>query len=218
MRHSFFLLVFLFVMSLSSLATAQGDAPNPKDFKEGSEYFEVSSPLYGSDDGRVEVLAFYWYNCGSCFYLEPKLAAWAAKLPANKVRFLRVPFGYNGPSLFHAQLAFALEHMNLGSNIHLKVFKVLQEQRLPIYTPADLPRMAQALNIDEDALIEAFESPEVTAKMSKLNSFIMAADINAVPSMLIDGKYRFDIGGTKGAEGFLGLADILIEKRQDDRD
>lgn len=214
MRHSCFLVVFLLVLSLSSVAIAQGTSLKAKDFKEGREYTKISSPLYGKDDGRVEVLSFYWYNCGACFYLEPKIAAWAAKLPPKKVRFIKVPFGYSGPSLFHAKLALALDKMGLGDWAHLKMFELMQTQRLPIYSSENLPQVAKSLIIDEKQLIEAFNSPEVAAQLSKTSNFILAADITGVPSMLINGKYRFDIGTTYGSEGYLDLADILIEREQ----
>ena len=218
MRHSFLLIVFLLITSLSSLAMAQGNAPDPSDFTEGNEYFEISSPVYETEDGRVEILSFYWYNCGGCFYLEPKLAAWAAKLPPEKVRFIRLPFGYSGPSIFHAKVAFALEEMKLGQEAHLKMFELLQEHRLPIYSAEQLPQLAAALNVDANELTAAFNSPMVSGKIAKLSSYITKADVTGVPAMVIDGKYRFDIGTTHGAEGFLGLADILVDRQLDERD
>jgi thiol:disulfide interchange protein DsbA len=35
--------------------------------------------------------------------------------------------------------------------------------------------------------------------------------------MVINGRYRFDIGTTQGLEGFLQLADILIEQERSAR-
>lgn len=213
MRPSFFLTTFLLLMSLSSLAMAQGTSPNPNNIQEGREYFKISSPLYGDDDGRVEVLSFYWYNCSACLYLEPKLAAWAAKLPPKKVRFTRLPYGYSGPTIFHARVALALEEMGLGQEGHMKMFELLQKQRLPIYSPEQLPQLAKALGVGEGNLTKAFNSPAVEAKLAKLSEFILNAGIAGVPAMVIDGKYSFDFGTTQGAEGFITVADTLVKRQ-----
>ncbi|MNR56896.1 Thiol:disulfide interchange protein DsbA precursor [compost metagenome] len=38
--------------------------------------------------------------------------------------------------------------------------------------------------------------------------------ITGVPSMVVNGKYRFDLGTAKGPQGVLNVADYLIAKER----
>lgn len=218
MRIPLSILLVLFIVALtSSEALAQNHASDnikPEDFQVGQEYFELAAPrvLYGPDDGQVEVLSFYWYNCGACYYMDPAVSTWAENLPP-KVRLVRLPFSSREPTTFHARLAFTLESLGLGPDIHTKVFDLFQKQKQPIYNDQELPELAKALNINEQELIKAFNSPEVKAKMKQLEKVLQIYNLAGVPAMVIDGRYRFDVGTTRGTKNYLELADILIDRQ-----
>ena len=48
--------------------------------------------------------------------------------------------------------------------------------------------------------------------MEKAKKLAMAYQVTGVPTMVVNGKYRFDIGSAGGPEETLKLADYLIEK------
>lgn len=220
MRFFFSLLLILFIVTGTiSQATAQTGADNElADFQAGREYVELPGPplLFGPEDGKVEVLAFYRYLCNICYNLEPKINTWAKDLPSG-VRLVRLPFAYNEPHIFHARIAFALENLGLGPDIHGKVFNLFQKQGKIAFNPEDLSTLAQDLNIDEEKLLEAYNSTEVKAKMEQLAKVTPAYDLAGVPSMVIDGRYSFDTGTARGPKNYLELADFLIERQRKER-
>src|SRR6185369_3754816 len=77
----FFGLTLLF-WSLLSPAQAQSGPTK------GRDYLEV--PQFQPAGNTVQVIEFFWYACPNCYALEPRLARWAAALPAD-VTFRRVP-------------------------------------------------------------------------------------------------------------------------------
>ena len=211
-------LPLLTLLMLLMLWPAAVGAADKLDFQPGREYVELPGTpvLSETDDGRIEVLAFFWYGCGSCYFVDPEVSAWASRLPAD-VRFRRLPASFNPTVNFHARIFMTLKALGLDHQVDLSVFELFQDQRRPVNKPEDLPRLAKHLKIDEKKLIETFNSAEVDASMDQLDKLMLAYDLPGVPAMVIDGRYRFDIGTAHGAEGYIQLADLLIAKEREYR-
>jgi len=209
------ILIAVLAVILSASAILAEDIPDVKDFQMGREYFELPSPrvLAEKDDGRLEVVAFFWYNCGTCYSIDSDITAWAKTLPSD-VRFVRMPFAYNPTLDVHARIFFTLQALGQGHEADLAVFNLFQDKRDPVHEPEQLPKLAKALKINEADLIKAYNSPEVSANMAQMHKLLKAYNLQGVPSMVINGKYLFDIGTTHGPEGYFKLADILIDKER----
>ncbi|MDR2946721.1 MAG: thiol:disulfide interchange protein DsbA/DsbL [Candidatus Adiutrix sp.] len=186
-----------------------------KNFQPGQEYFELPAPrvLAEPEDGRIEVVAFFWYNCGTCYMMDPQITDWAKTLPAD-VKMVRLPFAYNPTLEVHARIFFTLEALGLGHEADLTVFRLFQDLRQPVHEPSQLPRLAKALKIDEKKLVDAYNSPAMDIKMSHLNKLMDAYKLQGVPSMVINGKYLFDIGTSHGPDGYFKLAEMLIDRER----
>lgn len=179
-------------------------------------FVEISGPqvLAEADDGRVEVISFFWYGCPSCSKLDEPLTRWAAKLPKD-VRFIRKHVAFNRSADFPARVFETLRVMDIDHSADLKIFKLFIQDRKPITSLLDLPRLAETLNIDEKKLIETFNSKEVDARMAKLSRLMDVYNIEFVPTMVVDGRYVYNIGMTRGgAEGFIAQTDELIKKQR----
>ncbi len=211
------LFVFFLLLTLTG-SPALAQSKKAGDFEAGREYETLPAPpvLYGEDDGRVEVLSFFWYNCGTCKLVDPEVSAWAAKLPAD-VRFVRLPVTFNPTVQLHARIFLTLRALNLGPEADQIVFDLFQVQHKPINHAEQLPELAQALKVDEKLLVKTFNSPQVEAQLAKVEKLVDTYDLPGVPAMVIDGKYRFDIGTAHGPKGYLQLADHLIDQERQAR-
>lgn len=204
------ILVVLMMLIFSPPARAASDEAKP--YKE----LTGSPVLAEKDDGRIEVISFFWYGCGTCFRIDEAVSRWADKLPSD-VRFIRKHVAFGPPVDVHARIFTTLKVMGRGHEDDLKVFNVFLAQRKPVNTLIDLPRLAEALSLDEKKLIETFNSKEVDQEMAKLDKLMAAYNIEAVPSLVIDGKYVFNVGDTNGPQGYLEQADRLIQQRRQER-
>ncbi|HCC60955.1 MAG TPA: thiol:disulfide interchange protein, partial [Pseudomonas sp.] len=54
----------------------------------------------------------------------------------------------------------------------------------------------------------------VKSRAEQAKKLAMAYQITGVPVMIVNGKYRFDIGSAGGPERALDVADFLIEKER----
>lgn len=187
-------------------------------FQVGREYEAIIGPvvLYEPDDGRVEVLSYFWYNCGSCYAIDAEMHEWAATLPAD-VHFIRRPAAFNPAVNFHARIYLTLRAMGLGFEADQAVFNLFQKERKPVNQPGQLADLARALKVDKDKLIQTFNSPEIEAELARVVKSMDDYNLPGVPAMVIDGRYRFDIGTAHGPDGYKKLAEYLIDKRRQDR-
>ena len=59
--------------------------------------------------GKVEVVEVFWYACGHCYLLEPKLDAWEKKGKPANVELIRMPAVWNEVLKTHARLFYTIE-------------------------------------------------------------------------------------------------------------
>ncbi|KXS55665.1 MAG: hypothetical protein AMR96_07125 [Candidatus Adiutrix intracellularis] len=218
MRSFLIMLVLVVLFLVVPVAQAQNNevkSGGSANFQVDREYVELPSPpvLYEPEDGRVEVLSFFWYGCPHCYIVDFEVAAWAAQLPSD-VRFVWLPVKFKAPVDFHARIFLTLEALGQGRETDRKVFAIFQDQGHFINTPAELPGLARDLKIDPALFVQTFNSSVIQAKMEILEKLMNVYNLPGVPSMVIDGKYRFDIGMTHGPARYIKLADLLIARER----
>lgn len=218
MRSFLIMMVLVVLFLVVSVAQAQNNEVKPDgfaDFQIDRDYVELPPPsvLYGPEDGRVEVLSFFWYGCPHCYVVDFEVAAWAAQLPPD-VRFVWLPVKFKAPVDFHARIFLTLEALGQGRDADRQVFTIFQDQGHFINTPAELPGLARDLKIDPALFIQTFNSSAIQAKMEILEKLMYVYNLPGVPAMVIDGKYRFDIGMTHGPAKYIKLADLLVARER----
>lgn len=179
----------------------------------GKQYVELSNPVPVSKPGKIEVVELFWYGCPHCYQFEPTITPWAKKLP-DDVNFVRVPAMFGGVWNVHGQLFIALEAMGVEAKVHDAVFAAIHKEGRKL---ADEDEMADFLadqGVDKEAFLKTFNSFGVKSQMEKDKKLAMAYQITGVPTMVVNGKYRFDLGTAGGPEQTLKLADFLIEKER----
>jgi thiol:disulfide interchange protein DsbA len=68
--------------------------------------------------------------------------------------------------------------------------------------------------VDQEAFLKAYNSFGVKAQVEKAKKLAAAYQISGVPVLVVNGKYRFDIGSAGGPEQTVDLADQLIDKER----
>ena len=59
--------------------------------------------------GKVEVAEVFWYGCGHCFALDPRIESWRNKGKPAYVEFVRVPAMWNDTTRMHARVFYTAE-------------------------------------------------------------------------------------------------------------
>ena len=203
----------LVLTALFVTASLFGLSAQAADFREGKEYVALKSPVPVAEPGKIEVVEMFWYGCPHCYQFEPVVNPWVEQLP-DDVAFKRVPAMFGGVWNVHGQLFLALESMNVEQKVHDAVFSAYHNERKKLATPEEMAAFLAGHGVEREAFLKAYNSFGVKARVEQAKKLGMAYQITGVPVLIVNGKYRFDLGSAGGPERALEVADFLIEKER----
>ena len=177
------------------------------------QYTELSNPVPVSVPGKIEVVELFWYGCPHCYSFEPVVNPWVEKLPKD-VNFKRIPAMFGGPWDAHGKMFLTLEAMGVEHKVHAAVFEAIQKQRKQLTKLDDMADFLATQGVDPDKFRATFNSFAINGQATKAKELAKKYGITGVPSMVVNGKYRFDLGTAKGPQGVLNVADYLIAKER----
>ncbi|MNF78987.1 Thiol:disulfide interchange protein DsbA precursor [compost metagenome] len=114
----------------------------------------------------------------------------------------------------HGQLFIALESMKVEQRVHKAVFEAIHKDGKKLATPDEMAEFLAGQGVDKDAFLKAYNSFGVKSQMEKAKKLAMAYQITGVPTLVVNGKYRFDISSSGGPEQTLKVAEHLIDKER----
>ena len=179
----------------------------------GKAYVELSNPVPVAEPGKIEVVELFWYGCPHCYSFEPVINPWAEKLPAD-VHFVRIPAMFGGPWDAHGQMFLTLEAMGVENKVHSAVFNAIQKDRKPLTKPEEMAEFLATQGVDKDKFLATFDSFAIKGQIVKAKELAKKYEVSGVPTMIVDGKYRFDLGTAGSPEQALNVADQLIAKER----
>ena len=194
-------------------ASLFGFSVHAADFQAGKEYVELKTPVPVAEPGKIEVVELFWYGCPHCYQFEPTLNPWIAQLP-DDVDFKRIPAMFGGVWNVHGQMFLALESMGVEQKVHDAVFNAYHRDGNKLDTPEKMAEFLAGQGVDSEAFLKAYNSFGVKSRAEQAKKLAMAYQITGVPVMIVNGKYRFDIGSAGGPQRTLEVADFLIEKER----
>ena len=179
----------------------------------GKQYVELSSAVAVSKPGKIEVVELFWYGCPHCYHFEPTINPWVAKLP-DDVNFVRVPAMFGGVWDLHGQMFIALQTMAVEPKVHAAVFEAIQKGGKKLASPDEMAEFLATQGVDKDTFLKTYNSFGVKGQVANAKRLGMAYQISGVPALVVNGKYRFDIGSAGGPEQALDVAEQLIAKER----
>jgi protein dithiol oxidoreductase (disulfide-forming) len=120
---------------IASAIAATTPAPPSGDlqkWKEGENFiaYPVAQPV-STPPGSVEVVEGFWYGCGHCYSLEPRLQAWERSKPAW-IALKRTPVIWNEVTREDARLYFTIESLGLVDKLHTEVYREIHAKGRPL--------------------------------------------------------------------------------------
>ena len=183
-------------------------------FKEGQHYIRMvpSQPTMGGAD-KVEVAEFFWYGCPHCYSFEPTINAWAADIPAN-ARFVRIPVVWNNVHELHARVFYTMEVLARngtladGEAFHNAVFQEIQTRGNRLTSEDSIRRLFERFGVDAEAFDKTWKSFEVDQKLRVAKDLGRRYNIQGVPAVVVNGKYRT---GGQEAGSYDAVPDVIDE-------
>ncbi|PRA22415.1 MULTISPECIES: thiol:disulfide interchange protein DsbA [Pseudomonas] len=199
----------LVTASLFGMTAQAADVP----LEAGKTYVELPNPVPVSEPGKIEVVELFWYGCPHCYAFEPTINPWVEKLPKD-VNFKRIPAMFGGPWDAHGQLFLTLEAMGVEHKVHNAVFDAIQKQGKRLTKPDEMADFVATQGVDKDKFLATFNSFAIQGQIKQAKELAQKYGVQGVPTMIVNGKYRFDLGTTGGPEATLNVADQLIAKER----
>jgi len=196
----------LVAASLFGMTAQAAEAP-------AAPYVELTNPVPVAVPGKIEVVELFWYGCPHCYAFEPTINPWAEKLPKD-VNFKRIPAMFGGPWDAHGQLFLTLEAMGVEHKVHNAVFEAIQKQGKRLTKPEEMADFVATQGVDKDKFLATFNSFAIQGQIKQAKELAQKYGVQGVPTLIVNGKYRFDLGTTGGPEATLNVADQLIAKER----
>jgi thiol:disulfide interchange protein DsbA len=202
--------------------------PAPANFrwKEGQHYalLPVAQPVSVSP-GQVEVTEIFWYGCGHCFTLEPRLEAWDKKGRPDFVKVVRMPVVWNEVTREDARLFYTLEALGKLDALHLAVFRELHVNRNPLTvvsgnrvdagaTEGRVRAFLLKNGVSAEDFGKTYRSFAVENKIRQAENLSRRYLADHTPMAVVQGKYTTDVGMAGGPDALFQLIGDLATRER----
>ena len=172
-------------------------------------YSEVKAPL-AVEDGKIEVLEFFWYGCIHCYNLEPAVEKWEKTLPKD-VQFRRVPAIFNDRWALDAAVFYTFEAMGVLDKMHKPFFDAIHRERLKTDNRPALNEWLQKQGLDAKKFEDTMRSFGVQTKVRRAAQLTAAYKIDGTPAMAVHGRYTVSTEQGRTQNGMFETVNYLAD-------
>jgi len=211
-------------------AAVEANTPTPSTteplrWKEGENFtaYAVAQPV-STPPGIVEVVEGFWYGCGHCYALEPRLEAWERSKP-GWVQLKRLPVIWNEVTREDARLYFTIESLGLVDKLHHEVFRELHVRGRPITvisgnrvdgvaTEKAAREFLVARGVSAEDFAKHYRTFSAENKLRQAENLTRRYRLGHTPMIVVHGKYVTDISMAGGPEPLFQLINDLAARER----
>ena len=186
------------------------------DLVEGKDYSRLKAPHAVDSGKKIEVIELFSYGCPHCNDLEPYLQAWVKTLPPD-VQFRRVPVMFQDRWKSLARDYYTLDALGEDLRLSPDLFKAVHVSNLPLYQEKAFVDWAATKGLDKVKVADTFNSFGVDSKMKRAAVLAQEYNVQAVPTMVVDGKFVTLSDRVGGHAAMPAALDALIAKARAER-
>jgi thiol:disulfide interchange protein DsbA len=176
----------------------------------GEHYEVLKNPVKLAANDKIEVMEVFWYGCGHCMSFEPAVSHWK-KTMADDVEFMRTPAVWQKKMQAHSTLYYVAETLDLPTEIHMDIFKLLTQQQ-GLQDKNKFAAIFAKYGVDEAAFKDAFNSFGIKGKVKKAATRVgKNYRTQGTPELIVNGKYRVSARMAGSQARMLEVVDYLIE-------
>ncbi len=185
-------------------------------YQEGVQFTRLKQPVPVGTGAQIEVLEVFSYACPHCAHLEPTMEAWRKTMPKN-AKFTALPAIFHDSWAAYARAYYAAEQLKIVEKTHGAFFKALYEQNKQFNSVVDMANWYAGYGVTAKQFTDAFTSPGMEAKLKRVLELTPRYEVAGTPTLVVDGKYSFDVASAGGLEKVTGLLNFLIQKAASER-
>lgn len=207
--------LLLFIPALSFAANTQ--------FTQGKEYKLIKTPATFTNPtptpkGKVLVQEFFNYGCPWCFKLEPAIEKWLKTKPANVV-FERVPVVFESGWQYYAKAYYTAKALGVANKMTPIIFDAIHEKGLNLASDSAIKKVFIENGVSAKDFESAYDfAPSIGIEMNHSNQLMMAYKVFQIPTIVIDGKYKTNIGLVGGNDKkLIQVVNYLVKKESQNK-
>ena len=199
---------------LAGLAALAAQSALAVDFTEGVHY-KLLRPAQPTNvaPGKVEVVEVFWYACGHCYLLEPRLEAWEKKGKAPYVEVIRLPAVWNEVLKTHARLFYTIEILG-KPQLNAEAFREINVRGNRLDTPDKIEAFFTSRGVAKADFQKAFSGFAVESKLARAVDLNKRYRITSTPTVVVNGKYVTDASMAGGEEQLFQVINALAAKEK----
>lgn len=163
--------------------------------------------------GKVEVVEVFWYACGHCYALEPKIEAWERKGKPAYVEMVRMPAVWNDLLKTHARLFYTIDILG-KPQLNNEAFREINVRGNRLDTPDKIEAFFTSRGVSKADFQKTFSGFAVESKLARAADLNKRYRISSTPTVVINGKYVTDVGMAGGEEKLFELISALAAKEK----
>lgn len=177
----------------------------------GKDY-TLLNPAQPTSTKKVEVLEFFFYECGHCYHLHPKLAAWEKTMPKD-VDLIYVPTMFRDSTEPLARTFYALEGMGQIKQLDDAIYQAIHVNNVSLFDLESIGSFLASRGVDRAKFAAAYNSFSVQSKVTRAKQMIRSYGIQGTPTLIVDGKYV--ITGLQPEDMIRVLNDVIAKARKE---
>ncbi|KVU75834.1 thiol:disulfide interchange protein [Burkholderia ubonensis] len=201
------------LLSLSLAAGFAQAAPSAPVAGKDYEVMKAPQPV-SAPAGKVEVIEFFWYGCPHCYEFEPTVEAWVKK-QGDKVDFKRIPVAFRDDFVPHSKLFYAVSALGVSEKVTPAIFNAIHKQKNYLLTPQAQADFLASQGVDKKKFMDAYNSFSVQGQVKQSAELLKSYNIDGVPTIVVQGKYKTGPAYTNSLEGTAQVLDYLVKQVQD---
>ncbi|KWF06081.1 thiol:disulfide interchange protein DsbA/DsbL [Burkholderia ubonensis] len=206
-------LLSMLLLSLSLAAGFAQAAPSAPVAGKDYEVMKAPQPV-SAPAGKVEVIEFFWYGCPHCYEFEPTVEAWVKK-QGDKVDFKRIPVAFRDDFVPHSKLFYAVSALGISEKVTPAIFNAIHKQKNYLLTPQAQADFLASQGVDKKKFMDAYNSFSVQGQVKQSAELLKSYNIDGVPTIVVQGKYKTGPAYTNSLEGTAQVLDYLVKQVQD---
>ena len=163
--------------------------------------------------GKVEVVEVFWYACGHCYLLEPKLEAWEKKGKPANVELIRMPAVWNELLKTHARLFYTIEILG-RPELNNEAFREINVRGNRLDTPEKIEAFFTARGVSKADFQKAFSGFAVESKLARATDLNKRYRITSTPTVVVNGKYVTDASMAGGEDKLFQVINALAAREK----
>jgi protein dithiol oxidoreductase (disulfide-forming) len=213
---------------LLSALTPTNASAQQQTWIEGKHYFLLRPAVPTNvPAGKIEVAEAFSYGCPACYSFHPIAKQLQAALPSN-AQFIYQHASFNSAESWPLlQRAFlTAQALGIQEKTHDAMLRAIWESgELAVVDKTTnrlknpQPTMEQVARFYERTagvkaadFINASKSFGVQTAINRTEAWLRAARIDSTPTLVVNGKYRLNVGSAGGVDQMFALIDYLIAK------